>query len=183
MTLHHSPGYTPGSIAIGLSLEKIGSVVLIGDAFHVKENYEQEIQPGTLKRNFNDWHRSGTYLRSLVQRKQAKVGLGHEPSYLNTFVGLRWINSKASKFTLAANGSRDHLAGSHMILSSVRFSSPSKLTTQFIGDIALTTRSGNSKRVWRLGHWRLLGDITRKQTTQTSTPNRIKQIRKNPRRK
>ncbi|EAW14987.1 N-acyl homoserine lactonase family protein [Aspergillus clavatus NRRL 1] len=83
ITLHHCPGHTVGSIAMELNLEQTGSVVLTGDAFHVEENYEQGIPPGTLTRDFNDWHRSRYYIRSLVQRKQAKVVLGHELSYFN----------------------------------------------------------------------------------------------------
>lgn len=85
VTLHHCPGHTAGSIAMELDFEKTGSVVLTGDAFHVKENYEQGIHPGTLTRDFNEWHRSRNYLRNLVQRKQAKVVLGHELSYFNAF--------------------------------------------------------------------------------------------------
>jgi glyoxylase-like metal-dependent hydrolase (beta-lactamase superfamily II) len=67
-----------------LDLKKTGCVVLTGDAFHVKENYEQGIHPGTLTRDFNEWHRSRNYIRSLVQRKKAKVVLGHEPLYFET---------------------------------------------------------------------------------------------------
>ncbi|KAJ8097117.1 metallo-beta-lactamase superfamily protein [Lipomyces tetrasporus] len=83
VTLHHCPGHTAGSIAMELELEQTGSVVITGDVFHVKENYEQGIHPGTLTRDFNDWHRSRTYIRSLVQRKKAKVVLGHEASYFH----------------------------------------------------------------------------------------------------
>ena len=70
-----------------VALEKTGSVVLTGDAFHVKENYELGIPPGTLTRDWNQWHRSRYYIRNLVQRKQARVVLGHEPSYFHALKG------------------------------------------------------------------------------------------------
>ncbi|KAK9242717.1 hypothetical protein V1506DRAFT_546690 [Lipomyces tetrasporus] len=66
-----------------LELEQTGSVVITGDVFHVKENYEQGIHPGTLTRDFNNWYRSRNYIRILVQRKKAKVVLGHAPSYFH----------------------------------------------------------------------------------------------------
>ena len=66
-----------------LQLEKTGTFVIRGDAFHVKENYEQGIHPGALTRDLNDWHRSRNFIRNLVQRKQAKIVLGYELSYFN----------------------------------------------------------------------------------------------------
>jgi glyoxylase-like metal-dependent hydrolase (beta-lactamase superfamily II) len=69
-----------------LALEQTGSVIITGDAFHVKEKYEQGIPPGTLTRDWHAWHRSRNYIRTLAQRKQAKVVLGHEPEY---FRGLK----------------------------------------------------------------------------------------------
>lgn len=85
VTVHHVPGHTAGSIAIELELENSGCVVITGDAFHVKENWEQGIHPGTLTTDFNAWHRSRTYLRTLVNRKKGSVVLGHEPAYFNSF--------------------------------------------------------------------------------------------------
>ncbi|KAL2836854.1 beta-lactamase-like protein [Aspergillus pseudodeflectus] len=79
--LHHCPGHTTGSIAMQVNLEKAGTVLLTGDAFHVKENWEEGIAPGTLTRDWNEWHRSRNYLRSLAQARQAKVILGHERAY------------------------------------------------------------------------------------------------------
>ena len=68
-----------------LSLEQTGTVVLTGDMFHVWENYEQGLPPGTLTRDFNAWHRCREYIRNLVARKKAKVVLGHELGYFNAF--------------------------------------------------------------------------------------------------
>ena len=68
-----------------LDLEETGCVMLTGDLFHVKENYEEGVPTGTLTRDFNAWHRSRNYIRNLVQRKDAMVVLGHEPSYFHAF--------------------------------------------------------------------------------------------------
>ncbi|KAF5855787.1 hypothetical protein ETB97_008448 [Aspergillus alliaceus] len=79
ISFHRYPSHTVGSIAMELKLEKTGLVVLTGDAFHVKENYEGGIHPGTLTRAFNEWHRSREYIRTLVERKQATVMTLHIP--------------------------------------------------------------------------------------------------------
>ncbi|OJI91458.1 hypothetical protein ASPTUDRAFT_309751 [Aspergillus tubingensis CBS 134.48] len=85
ITMHHCAGHTAGSVAMELSLEQTGTVVLTGDMFHVWENYEQGLPPGTLTRDFNAWHRCREYIRNLVARKKAKVVLGHELGYFNAF--------------------------------------------------------------------------------------------------
>ncbi|KAJ4162853.1 hypothetical protein NW754_014271 [Fusarium falciforme] len=81
ITLHLCPGHTAGSIVVEIELEETGSVVLTGDAFHVTENYELGIPPGAITRDFNLWHRSREYICNLVQRRKAKVVLGHEVTY------------------------------------------------------------------------------------------------------
>jgi hypothetical protein len=40
---------------------------------------------GSLIRDFNEWHRSRTFVRHLVQGKNAMVLLGHEPAYFDLF--------------------------------------------------------------------------------------------------
>jgi glyoxylase-like metal-dependent hydrolase (beta-lactamase superfamily II) len=40
ITLHRRPGHTDGSVVMELELPVRGTVVLTGDLFHVKENYE-----------------------------------------------------------------------------------------------------------------------------------------------
>jgi glyoxylase-like metal-dependent hydrolase (beta-lactamase superfamily II) len=86
VTLYHVPGHTEGSIMMELELEKQGAVVLTGDLFHVKENYEDGRCQGIIMRDFNEWTRSRTFVQALVRKKKAKVLLGHEESYFNTFV-------------------------------------------------------------------------------------------------
>lgn len=85
VTLHRCSGHTEGSIAMELELPITGTVVMTGDMFHVKENYEQGWPHGSLMRDFNQWHRSRTFLRQLVARKKAKVLLGHDPDYFIAF--------------------------------------------------------------------------------------------------
>jgi len=83
VTLHHVPGHTIGGVAMELDLARTGCVVITGDAFHIGENYVHGIHPGTLTTDLNAWHRSRTYIRALVQRKQGKVVLGHDPAYFH----------------------------------------------------------------------------------------------------
>lgn len=79
--LHRCPGHTPGGIVVDLDLEETGCVILTGDMFHIAENYELGIPPGVLTRDFNAWHRSRQYIQNLVQKKKAKVVLGHDVAY------------------------------------------------------------------------------------------------------
>jgi D-arabinose 1-dehydrogenase-like Zn-dependent alcohol dehydrogenase len=44
VNLHQCLGHTASSVAIALGFEHTGSVVLIGDASHVKENYELVVE-------------------------------------------------------------------------------------------------------------------------------------------
>lgn len=84
VTLHHVPGHTIGGVALELNMINEGCVVITGDAFHVRENYEHGIHPGLLTTDLSAWHRSRTYLRALVQRKQGKVVLGHDLDYFKS---------------------------------------------------------------------------------------------------
>lgn len=85
ITLHRCPGHTDGSLVMELDLEQEGTVVLTGDMFHVKENYEYGRPQGPLMRDFNEWHRSRLYVRNLVTRTGARVVLGHDLDYFNNF--------------------------------------------------------------------------------------------------
>lgn len=85
ITLHRCPGHTDGSLVMELDLEEEGTVVLTGDLFHVKENYEDGRPQGPLMRDFNEWHRSRLYVRNLVMRTTARVVLGHDLDYFGKF--------------------------------------------------------------------------------------------------
>ena len=68
-----------------VGLEKSGTVVLTGDVFHVKENYELGRPQGHIMRTFTYWHRSRRFIRHLVRRENAKVVLGHDQEYFDAF--------------------------------------------------------------------------------------------------
>jgi glyoxylase-like metal-dependent hydrolase (beta-lactamase superfamily II) len=84
--LHHTPGHTPGSIMMELSMEHSGTVLFTGDLFHVKENWEDGIpQTGSLMRDYSAWARSSQFAKRLAAVKRAKVILGHEGAYFDKF--------------------------------------------------------------------------------------------------
>ncbi|KAJ5819232.1 hypothetical protein N7474_004823 [Penicillium riverlandense] len=85
ITLHHTPGHTPGSITMELMLQESGSVVMTGDLFHVKENWEDGRPQGSLMRDYAAWHRSWDYVKHLVNIKKGRILLGHEQSYFKGF--------------------------------------------------------------------------------------------------
>jgi glyoxylase-like metal-dependent hydrolase (beta-lactamase superfamily II) len=85
ITLHRCPGHTDGSIIAEFQLENEGTVVATSDLFHVKENFELGRPQGTLITDFTSWHRSRWYVKNLVERKRAKVILGHDEVYFETF--------------------------------------------------------------------------------------------------
>lgn len=80
ITLHRCPGHTDGSIVMEAAMQG-GTIVFTGDMFHVKENYEDGRPQGPLMRDFNAWHRSRLFIRNLVERRNAKVVLGHDLEY------------------------------------------------------------------------------------------------------
>jgi hypothetical protein len=58
---------------------------MTSDLFHVKENFEDGIPQGTLITDFVGWHRSRLYVRNLVERRKARVILGHDGDYFQKF--------------------------------------------------------------------------------------------------
>ncbi|GAB1216366.1 hypothetical protein ATERTT37_005580 [Aspergillus terreus] len=85
ITLHHTPGHTPGGITLQLDMIHAGTIVLTSDLFHIRENWEEGRPQGSLMRDYNAWFRSLEYVRHLVRRKKARVLLGHEQSYFEKF--------------------------------------------------------------------------------------------------
>lgn len=83
ITLHHTPGHTCGSIIMELEMKQAGAIVLTGDLFHIKENWEDGRPQGFLLRDYSAWHRSFDYVKHLVRRRKAQIVLGHEQSYFN----------------------------------------------------------------------------------------------------
>ncbi|OOO04955.1 beta-lactamase domain protein [Aspergillus oryzae] len=85
VTLHRCPGHTEGSLVLELTFQSSGTVIMTGDLFHVKENYEEGRPTGFLMRDYCEWFRSRDYVRRLVQRTNASVCLGHERGYFDMF--------------------------------------------------------------------------------------------------
>ncbi|RFU27779.1 hypothetical protein B7463_g8553, partial [Scytalidium lignicola] len=85
ITLHRCPGHTEGSIVMELQMQKSGTSIITSDLFHVKENYEDGRPAGRLMRDYNEWFRSRLFVKNLVEKRGARVLLGHESSYAKAF--------------------------------------------------------------------------------------------------
>jgi len=85
ITFHRCPGHTEGSLVMELNLPQSGTVIVTGDLFHVKENWELGRPQGVIMRDYNSWHRSRDYVKRLVGHTKAKICLGHETSYFDAF--------------------------------------------------------------------------------------------------
>ncbi|CAG7970236.1 unnamed protein product [Penicillium salamii] len=83
--LHRCRGHTEGSLVLELTFLNSGTVVMTGDLFHVKENYEDGQPQGFLMRDYNEWFRSRDYVKRLIKQTNARVCLGHEGSYFDKF--------------------------------------------------------------------------------------------------
>jgi len=77
LTLHHSPGHTPGLCVLQLNLKETGTWIFTSDQYHVKENYRDDVPQGWLARDHDAWIRSHQKIKSLARRTGGKVVLGH----------------------------------------------------------------------------------------------------------
>lgn len=78
ITLHRTPGHTPGLMAIQVDLKDAGTFVLTSDTFFFEENYNPPHAPGWLIRDMMGWRYSLELIKSIEERKQAKVIFGHD---------------------------------------------------------------------------------------------------------
>jgi glyoxylase-like metal-dependent hydrolase (beta-lactamase superfamily II) len=78
ITLHHSPGHTPGLVIMQINLEKDGTFIWTTDQFHVKENYELAQPHGWLARDHNAWVRSLGMIQRLQRLFGATLVFGHD---------------------------------------------------------------------------------------------------------
>ncbi|PQE30273.1 metallo-beta-lactamase superfamily protein [Rutstroemia sp. NJR-2017a WRK4] len=104
ITLHLTPGHTPGLAIMQVNLLESGTWVFTSDMYHVRENWEEAIPQGFvgwalgrgegfdveemgyarddwLLRDHNDWIQSHQRVKSLVKRTNAKIILGHDKEY------------------------------------------------------------------------------------------------------
>ncbi|KIW18542.1 hypothetical protein PV08_02830 [Exophiala spinifera] len=78
ITLHHSPGHTPGLVCMQVNLEKSGTWIWTTDQFHIAENYELSHAHGWLARDHNAWYKSLNMIQRLQRLFQARLVFGHD---------------------------------------------------------------------------------------------------------
>jgi len=79
ITLYHTPGHTPGVMALKLDTKNSGSFVFTTDTFFFKENYYDESPPGWLIRDMSAWWESLRKIQTIVTRSNAHIIFGHDP--------------------------------------------------------------------------------------------------------
>lgn len=74
----HTPGHTPGSMALLLNLKQAGPYVLSGDQWHITENHAHQQVP-TWNYDHDQTVASGKKLDALIARTKATLVIEHEP--------------------------------------------------------------------------------------------------------
>jgi len=87
ITLHHSPGHTPGLVVMQVNLEQSGTWIWTTDQFHISENYELSHPHGWLARDHNAWIRSLKMIQRLQRLFNAKLVFGHDKDVAAKFMG------------------------------------------------------------------------------------------------
>ncbi len=83
ITLHHSPGHTPGLVVMQVNLAKDGTFIWTTDQFHVAENYELTHPHGWLARDHTAWIRSHTMIKRLQRLYKARLIFGHDKTVVD----------------------------------------------------------------------------------------------------
>jgi glyoxylase-like metal-dependent hydrolase (beta-lactamase superfamily II) len=78
ITLHFSPGHSPGLTVMQVNLNKDGTFIWTSDQFHVAENYELSHPQGWLARDHNAWIRSKGMITQLQRLFNARLIFGHD---------------------------------------------------------------------------------------------------------
>ncbi|BFZ63258.1 hypothetical protein YB2330_004379 [Saitoella coloradoensis] len=84
ITIHHSPGHTPGLCIMQLNLPNSGTFLLTSDQFHIKENYEDGHPHGWLARDHNAWFGSLQMCRRLERMHNARMVFGHDKAVFDS---------------------------------------------------------------------------------------------------
>lgn len=87
ITLHHSPGHTPGLVVMQLNLENTGTWIWTTDQFHIAENYELSQPHGWLARDHNAWIKSLNMIKRLQRLFNAKLIFGHDKDVAAKYMG------------------------------------------------------------------------------------------------
>jgi len=78
LTLHFSPGHTPGLCILQVNLARDGTFIFTTDQFHIAENYELAHPHGWLARDHNAWIKSLNMIQRLQRIFDAKLVFGHD---------------------------------------------------------------------------------------------------------
>ncbi|PVH68002.1 metallo-beta-lactamase superfamily protein [Cadophora sp. DSE1049] len=78
ITLHLSPGHTPGLCIMQVNLQKDGVFIFTTDQFHVKENHTLKQPQGWLARDHAAWVKSSNMIEGLQRIFKAKIMYGHD---------------------------------------------------------------------------------------------------------
>lgn len=81
LTVHLSPGHTPGLIVLQINLPHTGTMIFTSDHAIFREHYENGgRKQGFLMRDHYQWYNSTQKLRRLQRDTNAQVVFGHDPS-------------------------------------------------------------------------------------------------------
>ncbi|EAS34525.3 metallo-beta-lactamase superfamily protein [Coccidioides immitis RS] len=83
ITIHHSPGHTPGLCVMQVNLEKDGTFIFTTDQFHIAENYEMAHPHGWLARDHSAWFNSLQMIKRLQRMFNAELVFGHDKEVAN----------------------------------------------------------------------------------------------------
>ncbi|MFE8957378.1 MULTISPECIES: N-acyl homoserine lactonase family protein [Streptomyces] len=78
VTILRAPGHTPGSLVLLVKLENSGAVLLSGDLFHLRENYEKQLVP-VPNASRADTLASFDRFAKIVANTDARVVVQHDP--------------------------------------------------------------------------------------------------------
>lgn len=76
----HLPGHTPGLLGLSIDLDDEGRVLIAGDEFYTRTNFEDEQPLGAgLLWSKRDWYDSLRKIQERQRRHDARVFCGHDP--------------------------------------------------------------------------------------------------------
>ncbi|KXL46078.1 hypothetical protein M433DRAFT_4119 [Acidomyces richmondensis BFW] len=78
ITIHYSPGHTPGLCVMQVNLEKDGTFIWTTDQYHVADNHDMSHPHGWLARDHNAWVKSHKMIQQLERLFKARLIYGHD---------------------------------------------------------------------------------------------------------
>lgn len=89
ITLHLTPGHTPGLCIMQVNLDKDGTFIFTTDQYIVKENFLLRQPLGWLARQHTEWVRSCNSVERLQRLFNAKLIFGHDYEVADEFIKAR----------------------------------------------------------------------------------------------